>query len=180
MSKGLKIHFLRTVVRYIIDSPGWPMLNFPMIAMKGMLKSSVLEAGVPLGGSQQVVFGMADLFKRLGGEIHSKNRVEDLIVENDCVIVVVLSDGSKHFADTVVWAGDGHKAIFDILGGRYIDDDLKKVYSDWISVMPLVQVMLGVNRDFSAEPHRIVFELDHPITIAGEDHHWMWRPSPLL
>jgi hypothetical protein len=45
--------FLRDAVRFIIDSPGWPMLQFPMVGLSGLVKSAVLEAGVPLGGSQR-------------------------------------------------------------------------------------------------------------------------------
>jgi len=34
-------------------------------------------------------------------------------------------------------------------------------------------VALGVARDLSQEPHSIIFELEKPITIAGEEHHWL-------
>jgi len=34
-------------------------------------------------------------------------------------------------------------------------------------------VMLGVARDLSKEPHLIVFELEKPISIAGEEHRWL-------
>jgi phytoene dehydrogenase-like protein len=56
--------FLRKAIRYIVDSPGWPMPDFPMLALIGFIKGGVKEAGVPLGGSQQVALYMADLFKK--------------------------------------------------------------------------------------------------------------------
>jgi phytoene dehydrogenase-like protein len=37
----------------------------------------------------------------------------------------------------------------------------------------MLHVMLGVNRDMSKEPGRLVLELQDPITIAGEEHHWV-------
>jgi phytoene dehydrogenase-like protein len=165
--------FLRHAVRFFIDSPGWPMLRFPMVGLAGFLKSAVLEAGAPLGGSQGVVFRMAEYYQKLGGEIHYKSPVKDVIIENDQAVGIRLEDGTEHRADIVVWAGDGHTVIFDILGGRYLDDEVRSMYNEWIPVLPLIHVMLGVGRDLSKEPHRIVFELEKPINIAGEEHRWL-------
>jgi phytoene dehydrogenase-like protein len=143
-----------------------------MVAMAGFSKS-FYNAGVPIGGSQQVVFGIAELYKQLGGEIHYKSRATDVIVRNDQATGVRLEDGTEHPADIVVWAGDGHKLIFDILGGRYLSEEIKHMYSQWTPVLPLVHVAIGVARDMSKEPHRILFELDKAITVAGEEHRWM-------
>jgi phytoene dehydrogenase-like protein len=165
--------FLRDAVRFVVDSPGWPMLRYPMVGLAGFLKSAVLEAGVPLGGSQGIVFRMAEYYQKLGGEIHYKSRVKDVIIENDQAVGVRLEDGTEHRADIVVWAGDGHTVIFDILGGRYLDDEVRSMYNEWTPVLPLVQVMLGVARDLSNEPHRIILELEKPINIAGEEHRWL-------
>ena len=165
--------FLRDAVRFAVESPGWPMPRFPMVALAGYCTYAVTEGGVPLGGSQGVVFGMAKTYQELGGEIHYQSRVEDLIVENDRAVGVRLEDGTEHRADPVVWAADGHTVIYDLLGGRYLDDEIRSVYSDWTPVGSPVQVMLGVARDLSQEPHQIIFEAEHPITIAGEEHRWM-------
>ncbi|HEX9113396.1 MAG TPA: NAD(P)/FAD-dependent oxidoreductase, partial [Nitrospirota bacterium] len=73
----------------------------------------------------------------------------------------------------VVWAGDGHRLIFDILGGRYVSEEIKDMYHNWIPVLPLVHVAIGVDRDMSKEPHRIILKLDRPITIGAEEHEWM-------
>jgi phytoene dehydrogenase-like protein len=165
--------FLRSAVRFFMDAPGWPMLRFPMVAMAGYLKG-LYEAGVPIGGSQKVVFRIADLYKQLGGEIRFKSRVADIIVENDRAVGIRLEDGTEHRADIVVWAGDGHTLIFDILRSRYMNDEIKDMYSKWIPVLPLVHVAMGVGRDLSKEPHRTIFELDTAIPIAGEEHKWMF------
>lgn len=165
--------FLRDAVRFLIDAPGWPMPRFPMVALAGWLQSAVLEAGVPLGGSHGVILRMVDHYEALGGEVFYKSHVTDVIVENDRAVGVRLEEGTEHRADLVVWAADGHTAIFDILGGRYLNDEIRSMYSQWIPVTPMLHVMLGVARDMSAEPHRIVFRLEKPITVAGEDHHWL-------
>jgi phytoene dehydrogenase-like protein len=165
--------FLREAVRMFIDSPGWSMQRFPMAAMVGFMDTAINTAGAPLGGSQQVVFRMAEIYQELGGAVHYKSRVNDLIVENDRVMGIRLEDGGERRAEIVVWAADGHTVIFDILGGRYLSDEVRTMYEEWIPVSPVVHVALGVDRDLSKEPHRIVFELEKPITIAGEEQRWM-------
>ncbi|MBN1480788.1 NAD(P)/FAD-dependent oxidoreductase [candidate division KSB1 bacterium] len=172
-AQRFKDPFLRNAVRFFIDSPGWPMLRFPMVALPGFMNSAVRQAGAPLGGSQHVVYRMADFYKNLGGEIVYKSRIKDVIIENDQAVGIRLQDGTEHRADIIVWAADGHTVIFDILGGRYLGDEVRDMYDNWLPVLPLVHVALGVNRDMSDEPHRIIFELEKPITIAGEEHRWM-------
>ncbi len=54
-----------------------------------------------------------------------------------------------------------------------MNDKIKKMYESWIPVKPLLHVMIGVNRDLSDEPHRIIFEADQPVKIAGRDHRWL-------
>lgn len=165
--------FLREAVRFLIDSPGWPMLEFPMVALAGFINSGVSKAGVPLGGSMKVMLHLADLYKKLGGEMHYNSRVSNLIIENNKVVGIRLEDGQEFHADYVIWAGDGHTLIFDILGGKYINDKIRDMYYTWTPVRPVIHVMIGVNRDMSEEPHRIIFQPDEPITIAGEEHNWL-------
>lgn len=166
--------FLRDAVRYIVDSPGWRMYRVPMVAMAGFLKLFVSDAGVPMGGSQGVIFRMAENYQRFGGEIHYKGRVKDVLIEKDQAVGIRLDDGTEHRADIVVWAGDGHTVIFDILKGQYLNEAVQKMYQEWTVVFPLVQVMLGVDLDLSKEPHRIIFEMDTPIQIAEEEHRWLY------
>ncbi len=165
--------FLRDAVRMTIDGAGWPMLRFPLAGMAGTIQTAVVDGGVPRGGSQQVAFGIADRFKQLGGELRLRTRVRDVIVENDRAVGVRLEDGGEVGADTVIWAADGHTLIFDILGSRYVDERVRKMYSDWLVVRPITQVCLGVNRDMSKEPPRLAFELTPPLTVAGEERKWL-------
>jgi len=132
-----------------------------------------MEAGAPLGGSQQVVYHIAELYKELGGEIQMNSRVTDLIIENNRVVGITLEDSTQHTADQVIWAGDGHTLIYDILKGKYISEKIRNMYEKWIPVKPILQVMMGVNRDLSEEPHCIIFEADEPITMARREYRWL-------
>jgi phytoene dehydrogenase-like protein len=165
--------FLRNVVRFVIDGPGWPMLNYPLIGLAGFLNASLSEAGVPVGGSQQVIFRIAERYRELGGEINFKCQVKDVIIENNRAVGIKLEDGTEHRADIIIWAGDGRTVIFYILKGRYLDDKIKNMYEHWIPVLPIVHVMLGVARDMSKEPARLIYELEKPINIAGEERKWL-------
>lgn len=172
-SERFKDPFVRQVIRFFIDSPGWPMEQFPMVALAGFVRSSVTEAGAPRGGSQQVVFHMADLYRELGGELKLKSKVKNLVIEHEQVRGIELEDGSVHTADEVIWAGDGHHLIYGILKGKYVSEQLAQMYSSWIPVHPILHVMMGVNMDLSGHPHSMIFEADEPVTIAGEEHRWL-------
>jgi phytoene dehydrogenase-like protein len=172
-SSYFKDPFLRKAIQFSVDGPGWPMKQFPLVGLAGFINSGVVDAGVPLGGSQQVMFDLAEKFTAKGGEIVYKTRVKDVIVENDNVCGIRLENGAEHMADIVVWAADGRHLIYDVLGGKYVDKTIKTMYEQWVPVMPLVHVCLGVNRDMSNEPSRLVFEIDTPISVAGEDRKWL-------
>lgn len=165
--------FLKVAVRFFIDAPGWPMPGFPMIALSGFMRSGITEAGTPLGGSQKVALHLAGLFRERGGEIRFSSRISDLILEDNRVKGVILDDGSEHRADEVIWAGDGHTLIFDILGGKYMNERIRQIYDTWIPVKSIVHVMLGVNLDLSAEPHRIVMQTGEPFTIGNRSYPWI-------
>jgi phytoene dehydrogenase-like protein len=165
--------FLREAVRLFIDGPGWPMPRMPMIGMAGFLKSSVAEGGVPMGGSQQVAFTIAERFRKLGGDLRLRTRVTGVLVEGDRVAGVKLADGSELRSDETIWAADGHTLIFELLGGRYVDDRIRTMYEQWQPVLPVVQVCLGVARDLSGEPARVTFKLDEPIVVAGKEFPWL-------
>lgn len=165
--------FLQKAVRFFIDAPGWPMPKFPLAIMTGFMKTGVTEAGTPLGGSQKVVLHIAKMYEKLGGEIKYETRVDDLIIENETVKGIILDDGTEHRADLVIWAADGHTLIFDILGGKYLDEKIRTMYYKWMPVRPVLHVMIGVNRDLSEEFHRIVFQPEETINIAGREYKWL-------
>lgn len=165
--------FLSEAVRFLVDSPGWPMPQFPMMTLAGYINTSVVKSGVPLGGSQQVAYNIAELFDELGGKFKYGCYANGLIIRDGKVKGIKLNDGSEHTADYVLWAGDGHRLIYDILQGKYINTAIQEMYSNWTPVKPIVHVMMGVNRDFAGEPHRTVFALDKPAIIAGEERKWI-------
>jgi phytoene dehydrogenase-like protein len=55
-----------------------------------------------------------------------------------------------------------------LLGGRYVDDEVRGYYDSLPRFPSVVQVSLGVARDPSAEPHHVSFPLDEPLRIVRE------------
>ncbi len=180
----LKDPCLAQVVRLMMDSPGWPMPEVPLLAaLLVMATYHSRNAGTPLGGSVRVAQTVARRYRDLGGTLHLGAKVERILVEGGRAVGVRLADGSEHRADAVISAADGRTTIFGMLGGRYASPELRRVYAEWKVYPPLVQVMVGVARDLSAEPGHLLFDLPRPILLAGRSramldvHHYCHDPS---
>ena len=59
------------------------------------------------------------------GSCPKRNGWQGSPLGGDRVVGVRLEDGTEHRADIVVCAADGHRAIFDWLGGKYVDDEIR-------------------------------------------------------
>jgi len=125
------------------------------------------SAGYPIGGSLAFARAIEQRYIRLGGEIHYEARVERILVEHDRAVGVRLHNGMEHRAGRVISAADGHATIFEMLEGKYLDDEIRGYYATWPVFPPIIQVSLGVARDFSSEPPHISLPLRDPITIGG-------------
>ena len=122
----------------------------------------------PLGGAATLAASIASRYKELGGQVHYRQRVTGILVENDRAAGVKLADGTQHRADMVISNADGRKTIMDLLRGRYTDAAVRGYCAAPVDETPwAVHVFLGVNRDLSAEPSSLVMLLDEPVTIAN-------------
>ena len=157
--------FLSKAFQSLFDLP-----DFPMIAVIMTLGTMARhDAGYPIGGSLKFSQAIEKRFRDLGGEMHYKARVVKILVENGRAAGICLADGREFRADVVISAADGHATLFDMLEGKYLTDQLRTYYQKGEIFQPIIQVSLGVNRDFSDQPHMAAHFLDKPITIAGEE-----------
>ncbi len=150
------------------DAESWPMLGLIFPLMWQATKS----AGYPLGGSLPFVRNIEKRFRDLGGRIRYSARVEKILTENDRAVGVRLADGSEHTADIVISAADGRTTIFDMLEGRYVNDEVRKPYEGGMTLFPpLLYVALGVADPFdnlSRTNSGISFPLDPKVEIDGK------------
>ncbi|MCX5994802.1 MAG: NAD(P)/FAD-dependent oxidoreductase [Chloroflexi bacterium] len=134
------------------------------------------RAGYVLGGSMKLSKAIEKRYLDAGGEIRYKSKVGKILVENNRAVGVKLADGSEHRADYVISAADGHATIFEMLEGKYINDKIRGYYDRMLIFQPLIYIGLGVNRSFEDMPKMIsglVYQLEKPITIAGEERKWL-------
>ena len=161
--------FLREAFPLLGDLPGFPMAAVIMILAWMHRKS----AGYPLGGSLAFSRRIERRYLDLGGEIHYRSRVREIMVENSKAVGVRLADGAEHRSDIVISAADGHATIFDMLGGKYINDKIRGYYDQLPLFSPLIHVVLGVARSFEGLPPTVLYLLDEPVTIAGQERKYI-------
>jgi phytoene dehydrogenase-like protein len=140
--------------------------------MMGMMLLAYLHkgnAGFPAGASLEFARAIEKRYRELGGTIHYKSQVEKILTENRRATGVRLYNDEIHHADYVVSAVDGRGTIFDMLGGEYVNRKIKRMYDGHLPTYQMCQVSLGINRDFSDQPHWITYLLDNPIVLTGEE-----------
>lgn len=142
-----------------------------MMGMSLLAYMHTRNAGFPTGGSLEFARAIEKRFLELGGEIRYKAQVEKILVENDQAVGVRLYNDEIHNGDVVISACDGRGAIFDMLGGAFINKRIRRMYDGRLPMHSMMQVSLGINRDLSAEPHWVTHLLDEPILVAGEPRH---------
>jgi len=167
-AKRFKNPFLREAFPLTFDIP-----DFPMIAM--LMNLAFLHqkiGGYPLGGSLEFARAIERRYLDLGGEIHYKSPVTKILVENDKAVGVRLVDGTEHHSDIVISAADGRTTIFDMLDGKYINNEIRGYYDKLPLFPPLIYIGLGVARSFDELPHSVLgtnYPLGEPVTIAGQE-----------
>ena len=145
---------------FLPEVPVWFVL-----LILGLLSKQQL--GILQGGCTDFVDSLAERYQNLGGEVDYNSTVTEILVTNNRATGVRLENGSVIQADVVVAAGDGRSTIFNLLGGRYLDQNTRDRYQHWKSISPIVTVSFGVNRVFQNEPPLNFHLLREPFQIGG-------------
>jgi phytoene dehydrogenase-like protein len=148
---------------------GWPEITMMTVLML-LAYMHNKNAGFPAGASLEFARAIEQRYLQLGGVIHYKSQVEKILTEgNRAVGVRLYNNDEVHRADYVVSAADGQSTIFDLLGGKFINRAIQRMYNGHLPIYSLVQISLGVGKDFSSEPHWVTYLLKKPFLIAGEE-----------
>jgi phytoene dehydrogenase-like protein len=162
--------FLREVFPLILDD----LPDFPIAyAILNLAIRHKKNNGWPIGGSLAFARAIEKCYRDLGGKVQYKSRIEKVLVETDQAVGVRLSDGSEHHADLVISAADGRTTIFDMLDGKYVNDQIRHYYDEWPIHEPFIQISLGVARDFSREPHALALQLEEPLKVGDQTRRWL-------
>ncbi|MEU0738908.1 NAD(P)/FAD-dependent oxidoreductase [Streptomyces sp. NPDC006134] len=154
---------LRRAFPYIFfqDHEVFPLLPY----LFNMASACHGNAGFPQGGSLGLSRSIEERYLSLGGRIDYRARVERILVEDDRAVGVELRDGTRHYADHVVSACDGHTTIYGLLGGRYTGPTVEKLYTEMLHkpeyVYPgVVSAFVGLSGDVDpATPHSTTYLL---------------------
>lgn len=154
--------------RYFENIPVYPMSM--LLWMLGFQHSK--SAGYVIGGALALVKPIEKRYRNLGGEIYFNSKVVKILVKNDKAVGIRLADGREYRADYIISASDGRTVIFDLLGGKYVNETITKMYEHPVLFSPLVYVGLGIERKFDDVPSSVGgyhYPLKKPVTIAGKD-----------
>ena len=155
------------------------LMPAPMGAMALLVTMAWLhagDAGYPLGGSVPMARNLERRYLELGGELRYGSRVVRVVTQrtggSDRAAGVELAGGTVEPAEVVISAADGHATIYELLGGAYLDEQLRDVYErETLPLFPAILfVGVGVARDFAEEPQRISglkLVLDEPLDAGG-------------
>ncbi|MRR20841.1 NAD(P)/FAD-dependent oxidoreductase [bacterium] len=128
-------------------------------------------AGYPIGGSMPMSDAMENRYRELGGVLHYNTKVAGIITAGGRATGIRLADGTEISASRVISAADGHATLFEMLGGRYLDNKTSEPYEKWPLFPSLLFVSLGVNRKFDDIPltvSGITFPLKEPVMVADK------------
>ena len=168
-SKRFSDPFLREAFAHVCDLPDFPAACLIMMLAWMHRKS----AGYPEGGSLEFSRCIERRYLDLGGESHYRSPVTEIIVEHDKAVGVRLANGTEHRGDVAISAADGRATIFDMLGGKYINNKIRGYYDTLPTFAPVIHVALGVARSFEHLPAAVIYPLDEPITIAGKEREYI-------
>jgi phytoene dehydrogenase-like protein len=181
---------MRRLLRYMIGKYGRPVADYAQDICDPVLRTCIEQLFLPEvpvyfifmlaalvadrqmglieGGSSDFVQSIEERYRTLGGEITYKATVEEVLVEDGKAIGVRLADGSEHRADAVVSAADGHRTIFKMLGGRYVDAKIEKRYATWKVFQPLFMISYGVAHEYPDVLPFATILLENPLTIGPQ------------
>nr|MDO8080977.1 NAD(P)/FAD-dependent oxidoreductase [Candidatus Freyarchaeota archaeon] len=144
------------------DAPVWFTLMVLGIVAAGQL-------GLIEDGSQEFARSIERHYAELEGKVTYRANVEEILVENDQAVGVRLEDGSAHRSDYVISAADGYHTLYELLAGRYVNEEIEKRYRTWKPSPPIVLFSFGVAQEFKKDPWLKMIKLEKPITIGNRE-----------
>lgn len=122
-------------------------------------------AGYPVGGSLLIAKKIEEKYLSLGGLIHYRSGVKQIMTKNGVAKGVVLEDGSEIASDITISASDWHSTVFGLLNGKYVNKVIlalskEKKLRVYYSVL---LISLGISRTFKDQSHFFRFPLDNDL-----------------
>lgn len=127
------------------------------------------NAVYPIGGSLQIAKLFEKKYLDLGGKIHYNSKVSRINVKDGKAVGITLEKGDViGNAHAVISAADGHSTIYSMLEGKYVNEQINKIYREHPLWPSNIIVFLGVSCSMENEPAYLDLIIDSPIKIDDE------------
>lgn len=143
--------------------PSVPALFLLMVL--GYLERGYLSR--PVGGTTAFRDALVRSYRQRGGDVRLHSTVDEILVQNDRVRGVRLSDGTEIESDLVISTASAPETVLRLLGGRYEGAATRERLETWTLVDPIVLVSYGVENPYAQAPG--LLNLDHiePFEVGG-------------
>ena len=164
-SRKYKNEFLRKIFKLFFSE----IYDFPTSNLIFMISWMGNKCGYPIGGSLAITNAMEKRYLGLGGKINYNSKVVKIIVDNGKACGVELENGKIFDADIIISAADGHYTIFEMLGDKFSDKNVKEVYNKFSVYPSIMQVSLGIADRFEGVAGSISFPAKETIKIDSSN-----------
>ncbi len=173
-----------TIENYLMmfKNPDLRELLFKMFPVKNMPALMVImplayfhnqEGGYPLGGSLHFARAIEKRYINLGGKISYNQKIKKIITYGNRATGIETEKGEIIEADIIISACDGRTTLYEMLDGRFLTPQIKKMYENPSLWPPIISISLGVNRDLTGEVELNSFKLDKPLLIGNREVDWL-------
>ena len=147
--------------------------DYPLFALVITLAGfQTKDGGFPEGGSLEFARAIEQRYVNLGGKIHYKSRVINVLEENGTAVGIRLDNGREIKGDYIISAADLHATLYEMLDSKHIDPMHEELFSTCKLCPSMVQISFGVNMDFSSQSE-CVGELFKPRVIQDKRINWI-------
>ncbi|HEY1787484.1 MAG TPA: NAD(P)/FAD-dependent oxidoreductase [Verrucomicrobiae bacterium] len=159
--------FVRKTLRVITGTEEMSALVLVMV----LAFRARADTGFVAGGSWDFAMAIAERYRSLGGIFRYNTKIRRIQVENGRACGVECEEGRFTPAETVVSCADGHATIFEMLEGRFVDKKIRFLYEKCQTFHALIQISLGVKREFPDTPHTLNLILPEPVSVDDQTSH---------
>lgn len=132
---------------------------------------TIKNSGVPEGGSKPLIERIEKKYISLGGNLYLNSDVKEILVKNELVSGIQLSDGTIHEADYIISALDIHHLTSHLLKNKYEVNEITKRDQDKIKnpTCSLITAVYRTNADLSEMTQTSFFQVK-PYKVLGKEY----------
>ncbi len=164
----LKDPFLKEALQTVMPA-GYSMIS--LVSTLASLHSG--DAGFPVGGSLNFARSLEKTFLDLGGRVHYRSGVQEIIVEKNRATGLQFENGNRVSGDLVISAADLHSTVYGLLKGKYLTEKIKESFAH-LPVYSSAQIALGADCDLSGEAEKIAVKMEQPVTLGHEHNRYIY------